>query len=75
MAGAELDLDLFENVWGMLKQHLRLLSKQPTTCDQLFDVLQSQWDSPSDAYFHSLVATMSSRVHKVIEVRGKSTEY
>ena len=69
------DLNPIENVWGLLKQRLRKLPKQPTSADQLFDILSSEWDSLSDEYFYTLACSMASRVRKVINVGGRSTKY
>ena len=69
------DLNPIENVWGLLKMRLRKRLKQPTNCDELFTILQSEWNALSDEYFISLANSMASRVKKVVSMRGGSTKY
>ena len=69
------DLNPIENIRGLLKQSLRALPKQPTTCDQLFSILQSDWDSLADSYLSSVVASMATCVREVISTKGESTKY
>ena len=69
------DLNPIENVWGLLKNRLRKLPKLPTNRDQLFEILQSEWNSLPDDYFASLADSMAARVRKVISCGGGSTKY
>ena len=69
------DLNPIENVWGYLKQNLRKRAKRPTTYDQLFSILQTEWDARPDDYLTILVISMPTRVHAVKRVHGGSSKY
>ena len=69
------DLNPMENVWGHLKQILRKRAKRPTTCDQLFSILQSEWDALPNSYFTKLAHSMPTRVLAVKRAKGGSTKY
>ena len=69
------DHNPIENAWGYLKQALCKRAKRPTTCDQLFSVLQSEFDTLSDEYIATLVSSMPTRATAVKRARGGSTKY
>ena len=68
-------LNPIENMWRLLKQRLPKLPKQPTSIDQLFDILPSALDSFSEEYFCTLACSMASRVRKVVNIGRRLAIY
>ena len=69
------DLNFIENVWGLMKTHLRKRSIHPRNPTELFQILSDLWNSLPDSYFQSLVASMPNRVKMVKTNKGGSTKY
>ena len=65
-----LDLNLLENLWGILQQELDN-SEPCTSVRQLTESLQSAWANIPWDMLERLVASMSSRVSKCRALRGE----
>ncbi len=46
------DLNPIENVWGLMKTHLRKRNVNPRNPMELFHILSTMWNSLPDDYFH-----------------------
>ncbi len=70
------DLNPIENARAILKRRLRRRAYYPKNAGDLFDILQHEWNSIPDSYFHDLVSSMPTRVQRVKVNRGsqRSTE-
>ena len=69
------DLNPIENVWGLMKMHLRKRTVQPSYPMNLLHILNQIWNSLLDSYFSNLFASMSNRVRSVRVGKGGSTKY
>ena len=69
------DSNPIENVWDLMKSHLRKLAASPRKHVHLFEILSKMWNSLPDSYVESLVASMLNRVEIVHKQRGRSTKY
>ena len=64
-----LDLNPVENKWGYLNEAPHKQVMRPRTCNQLFSVLQSNWDALLDGYFSTLVDSIPTRATAVMRAR------
>jgi len=67
------DLNPIENLWSILDQRLKY--RQVNTCEQLFNVLQNEWNALPVDLLERLVASMPSRCQAVIDSKGWPTKY
>jgi hypothetical protein len=67
------DLNPIENLWSILDS--RLKRRQVTTCEALFDVLQTEWRALPVDLLERLVDSMPSRCQAVIDSKGWPTKY
>ncbi len=56
------DLNLIENVWGLMNSHLCKRNVHPNNPKELFHILSTMWNILPDNYFHNLIASMQKRV-------------
>jgi len=73
--GQSPDMNPIENTWSELDRRLRARPTAPKTKDQLFEVLQEEWEAIPDAYFKKLAESMPSRVRAVVAAKGAGTKY
>ena len=69
------DLNCIENVWGLLKMHLRKQKVFPKNPMELFNMLTELWNGLPDSYFRNLVALMPRRIEMVRKNKGGPTKY
>ena len=69
------DLSPIEHLWDELDRRLRVRNVPPATPDELFAVLQEDWETiPRQAIQH-LIASMPRRCRAVIQANGGHTRY
>lgn len=71
------DINVIENVWGIMKQRIRKMAHQPSTRADLFAAMQRLWTTlmSNNVWRHSLIRSMPRRVLKLRQARGKHTKY
>lgn len=67
------DLNVIENVWGMLQN--RVMRDRPSTKLELIQCLFRAWGDITPDYLHKLFSSMPRRVRHVIRSRGYPTKY
>jgi transposase len=67
------DLNLIENVWGVMAQHLS--SQDFETERQLLHALRKEWDSLDLPYLQRLYWSFRDRLKAVIQAEGGNTKY
>ncbi len=68
------DSNPIENVWDLMKSHLRKRAAFPRKPVYLFEILSKMCNSLPDSYAESLVAYMPDRAEIVHKQRGRSTK-
>ena len=68
------DLNPIENAWALLKKRLRSSDTYPSNADELFSVLQHEWNAIADTYLTSLIDSMPTRAAIVKMNNGKSSK-
>lgn len=71
--GQSPDLNPIENLWEIVKTKVR--QKNITNRDQLFQEIQSVWNSIDDDVISKLIASMPKRCQQVIDNKGYWTKY
>ena len=59
------DLNPIENGRSIMKQRLRMLHKDPTTVDELFELLSDLWKDLPDDYFTNISESMVRRSNAI----------
>jgi len=67
------DLNPIENLWSILEYKTR--KRHPNNCEQLFQVLQREWNALPVELLTNLVHSMRRRCQSVIESNGRPTKY
>lgn len=69
------DLNPIENLWSILKNHIRSRVHQPTSTEELKQAIQEAWDSLTIDDINGLVRSMPDRVKAVLAAKGGHTSY
>jgi len=70
------DLNPIERIWDILDRMLRSFARIPSNNDDLFDILQSCWNTlRSSDCANNLVSSMPQRLCAVVEAKGGHTAY
>ena len=69
------DLNIIEHVWWHLKQQVYTHEPLPTNKQELWEVVQAEWNKISPDYIASLYDLMPHRVLAVYLAKGGSTKY
>ena len=69
------DLNTIENLWFILKQHIRSRPHPPTSTEELKRAVQEAWDSLTLDEINTLVRSMPNRVAQVLSAKGHATHY
>ena len=69
------DLNPIENIWHLLKNHVRSRPRTPTSTAELIQAVRDAWDSISIDTINSLVSSMPDRVDAVLAAEGGHTKY
>jgi len=71
------DMNLIENVWAELQKNLsrKLRSFTISTKDQLLTLIKESWKEIPISFIEKCILSMSNRLKKVIEAKGKQRKY
>ena len=69
------DLSPIEHLWDELDRRLRVRNVPPATPDELFAVLQKDWETIPRQTIQHLIASMPRRCWAVIQANGGHTRY
>lgn len=69
------DLNIIENIWGILVKRVYYGYRQFETVDDLKEALLHEWDKLSTADVLKLVHSMPKRCAKTVRARGGTTHY
>jgi hypothetical protein len=69
------DLNPIEHVWDMIEKKIKARIPAPATLDEMFPVLQEEWDLPDDQAIVNVGESMPRRMEAVIQARGGNTRY
>ncbi|RPA93018.1 hypothetical protein L873DRAFT_1707475, partial [Choiromyces venosus 120613-1] len=74
------DLNLIENVWHIFKQRLwkqfsKNVDEWPHCKDQLWEVMEEEWEAIDQAKIDRLVDSMPFRLQAVIDARGSHIKW
>ena len=69
------DLSPIEHLWDELDRRLRVRNVPPATPDELFAVLQEDWETIPRQTIQHLIASMPRRCRAVIQANGGHTRY
>jgi transposase len=67
------DLNIIENIWSVLK--LRVSKLKPTSLEQLWELIQSEWDKISLDYIRKLYDSIPRRISEILKSRGLNSKY
>ena len=67
------DLNIIEAVWDYLDR--RKLEKQPTTAEELWDVLRDAWNNIPVDFLQKVQDSISHRIDAVFKEKGSHTKY
>lgn len=67
------DLTIIENIWDLLKRQVEC--RQPCTLEELWKVIQEEWEKIPASIFERLYESMPNRVAAVLNSNGRSTSY
>jgi hypothetical protein len=60
---------------GLREKKVKARIPAPATLDEMFPVLQEEWDLPDDQAIVNVVESMPRRMEAVIQARGGNTRY
>lgn len=71
------DLNIIENVWGLMANRMKLLNQRPQNRNELIDFVQAAWESVNENnnYFFNLYNSIPNRLEQVINRNGSMTRY
>ena len=69
------DLNIIENVWGIVSKKVYEGGKSYETCDELWESVSNHFLAISDETVQNLFQSIPSRLVQVVELRGKRTQY
>lgn len=67
------DLNPIENLWAILNQKAK--DRHPRSDNELFDILNTEWETMDQDILKNLVASMPQRCRKVIANHGYPIDY
>ena len=68
-----LDLNIIETVWDYLDR--KKVEKQPTTAEELWDVLRDTWNNIPGDFLQKLQDSIPHRIDAVLKEKGSHTKY
>ncbi|QRW15697.1 Transposable element Tcb2 transposase [Rhizoctonia solani] len=68
-------MNIIENVWDYLDRCVRMRHQLPTRANDLWAILQEEWECIPQAYIDKLYDSMTERVQEVIDRKGGNTCY
>ena len=69
------DLNIIENVWGYLEKQIRRRKLSYKNPDEMFQIIQEEWNKIPKSYVEKLYWSMCKRVKEVIKNKGDITKY
>jgi len=69
------DLNPIENLWAIIKQHIRKQKKTAENLVELKRCVKAAWRAIPDTTIKNLVDSMSRRIQAVIAAEGGPTKY
>ncbi|DAZ96620.1 TPA: hypothetical protein N0F65_000186, partial [Lagenidium giganteum] len=75
IAGGITDLNLIENLWGVLARAVYQVGCQFTTKEELKVVVAMEWNKITMAYIMSLIDSMPKRCLEIVVRKGAKTQY
>ncbi|EUC62926.1 transposable element Tcb2 transposase, partial [Rhizoctonia solani AG-3 Rhs1AP] len=69
------DMNPIENVWDYLDRRVRMRPQLPTNANQLWAILQEEWECIPHAYIDKLCDSMVQRVEDLMQAKGGNTRY
>ena len=69
------DLNIIENIWGIMARGVYLRQRQFDTVDQLKEVIVEVWATISGELLQSLYRSIPRRMLAVLDVQGRATKY
>jgi hypothetical protein len=69
------DQSIIEHVWDYLDRQVRKYKVGPSNIDELWGVLQYEWERIPLSYIHKLYESIPRRIEKLHEARGRWTKY
>ena len=69
------DLNPIEHVWRQVKMAIYARFDKATSLDEVFNIVQEEWDNLPMANLHKLVDSMPARIQAVIKAKGGHTKY
>lgn len=69
------DLNPIEHLWAELKYRVKKQITHPKNMDELWDVVQDEWEKIPPDFCQKLIITMPQRVEDVIKARGGHTRW
>lgn len=71
------DLNIIENVWGMLQKKLNIKLRHVTisTKEQLLQLIEESWSEIPVDFIKNCILSMPDRLNEIIKMKGKQTHY
>lgn len=69
------DMNIIEHVWDELDRRVRRRGHLPTSKDNLWEILEEEWDCLPVSYIQKLYASMPERVEVLRQAKGNHTRY
>ena len=75
MASLVSDMNLIEHVWDMLDRKVRSRRRLPSNLDDLWRILQEEWNNLNIGAIQGLYDSMPRRVEALKAAKGSYTRY
>lgn len=69
------DMNAAEHVWNRLKNRVGAVRPCPHNLDELWEVVQREWQKLDNEFLESLYESMPRRVHALKDAKGSYTKY
>lgn len=69
------DINIMENLWAYLDDHVRSYPKNLSNSTELWNVLQEEWNKIPAEYVRKLYESLPRRVEAVCSAKGGNTKY
>ena len=68
-------MNCIENLWALLSRALRNARPQPANADELFNILNQEWDNITIVTLQNYTRSMRRRVNELFKAEGGQTKY
>ena len=69
------DMNIIEHVWGYLERRINAQRIKPRNADEMWVILEKEWNNIDINYIKSLYSSMPHRVDALWQVKGGYTKY